>query len=225
MIDYRKLNDLTINDKYPLPRMDDILENLGKCTYFTTLDLAQGFHQIPMDEKSIEKTAFTVENGHYEYLRLPFGLKGAPATFQRMMDKVLMKYLYKFCFVYMDDIVIFSKSLQEHMQHIKLVFNELRNYNLKIQLDKSEFLRKDVPFLGHIITPEGIKPNPNKLKSIMKYPIPKTQKEVKSFLAMTGYYRKFIRNYAHIAKPLTKTLKKGEKVNCKEKNLLKPLTY
>lgn len=213
MIDYRKLNEKTIEDKYPLPRMDDILENLGKCAYFTTLDLAQGFHQIPLDEKSMEKTAFTVENGHYEYVRLPFGLRNSPAIFQKMMDQILIQYLHKFCFVYMDDIVIFSKSLQEHLQHLKLILDELRKYNLKIQLDKSEFLRKEVPFLGHIITPEGIKPNSDKIKAIIKYPIPCTQTEVKSYLGITNYYRKFIKDYAKIAKPLTKALKKGEKIN------------
>ena len=185
VINYRKLNDVTIEDKYPLPRMEDILENFGKCAYFTTLDLAQGFHQIKVDKESIEKTAFTLEHGHYEYIRMPFGLKNALATFQRMMGKVFRKYLHKFCFVYMDDIVIFSKSLQEHLQHLKLIFDELKNYGLKIQLDKSEFLRKEVPLLGHIIVLDG-----------------------------TGYYRKFIRDYAKIAKPLTNVLKKGEKIDC-----------
>ncbi|KAL7306691.1 hypothetical protein TKK_0001364 [Trichogramma kaykai] len=196
--------------------MEDILENLGKCTYFSTLDLAQGFHQIPLDEDSMKKTAFTVENGHYEYSRLPFGLKNAPASFQRMMDKILMKYLYKFCFVYVDDIVIFSKSLQEHLQHIKLIFEELKQFNLKMQLDKSEFLRKEVPFLGHIITPDGIKPNPEKINAIIEYPIPKTQKQIKAFLGLSGYYRKFIKDYAKITKPLTLSLKKNAKINVKD---------
>ena len=194
--DYRKLNDKTIEDKYPLPRMDEILENLGKCAHFSTLDPAQGFHRILVEKNSIEKTAFTVENGHYEYTRMPFGLKNAPATFQRMMDKILMKYLHTFSFVYMDNIVIFSKSLQEHLQHIKLIFDELREHGLKIQLDKSEFLRKEVPFLGHIITPEGIKPNREKIKAIIKYPLPKTQTEVRTYLGLTGFYRKFVKNCA-----------------------------
>ena len=154
VIDYRRLNnDVTIEEKYPLPRIEEILDSLGKCTYFTTLDLAQGFHQIEMHPDSIEKTAFTVNNGHYEYLRMPFGLKNAPATFQRMMDEVLRDFLYKFCFVYMDDVVIFSKSLSEHIDHIRKIFKRFREVNLKIQPDKSEFLSKEVAFLGQIITP------------------------------------------------------------------------
>jgi hypothetical protein len=132
------------------------------------------------------------------------------------MDKILMRYLHRFCFVYMDDVVIFSKSLQEHLQHLKLIFDEFRKYSLKIQLDKSAFLGKEVPFLGHIITPNGIKPNPDKVNAMIKYLIPKTQKEVKAFLGLTGYYRKFIKVYAKIAKLLTKVLKKGEKIDCQD---------
>lgn len=220
VIDFRKLNEITVEDKYPLPRIDEILDNLGKCVYFTTLDLAQGFHQIELDSESIEKTAFTVNNGHYEYLRMPFGLKNAPATFQRMMDEVLKDYLYKFCFVYMDDVVIFSKSLQEHLLHIRQIFSRLKEVNLKVQLDKSEFLCKEVAFLGHVITPEGIKPNPSKIEAIQKYPIPKTTKEIKAFLGLIGYYRRFIANFANITSPMTKCLKKEAKIDTNDPDYL-----
>lgn len=216
VIDYRKLNENTIEDKYPIPRIDEILDNLGRCMYFTTLDLAQGFHQIEMHPDSIEKTAFSVNNGHYEYLRMPFGLKNAPSTFQRVMDNVLREFLYKSCFVYMDDIVIFSKSLHEHLVHIKQIFNKLRQFNLKVQLDKSEFLRKEVCFLGHVITPEGIKPNPEKIQAALKIPLPTTTKQIKSFLGLMGFYRKFIPNFARVVSPLTKCLRKGAKIDSKD---------
>ena len=213
VIDFRKLNEKTIEDKYPIPKIEEILDNLGKCSYFTTLDLAQGFHQIEMDSRSIEKTAFSVNNGHFEYVRMPFGLKNAPATFQRVMDNVFREFINKFAFIYMDDIVIFSKSLNEHIQHLTLIFNKLRLFNLKIQPDKSHFLRKDVEFLGHIITPSGIKPNPSKLSAIENFPIPKTTKEIKSFLGLIGYYRRFISSFAKVVSPLTKCLKKDAKLN------------
>ena len=212
VVDYRKLNEKTIDDRYPIPNIEDILDKLGKCNYFTTLDLASGFHQIEMNKNSIQKTAFNVENGHYEYLRMPFGLKNAPATFQRVMDHVLRDLQNKICLVYMDDIIIFSTSLQEHISNLKQVFQKLRDLKLKIQLDKSEFLKQNVEFLGHVITPQGIKPNPNKIKAIQKFPLPSTAKEIKSFLGLLGFYRKFIKDFAKITKSFTRCLKKGEKI-------------
>lgn len=209
VVDYRKLNEKTINDKYPLPNITDLLDKLGRCHYFTTLDLASGFHQIEMEEQDIQKTAFNTENGHYEYLRMPFGLKNAPATFQRVMDNILRGIQNEKCLTYLDDIIIFSTSLQEHLQSLKSVFQRLRESNFKIQLDKSEFLRKEVAYLGHIVTPEGVRPNPDKIYAIKQYPIPKTTKQIKGFLGLLGYYRRFIKNFAKLTKPLTKCLKKG----------------
>lgn len=218
VVDYRKLNEKTVADKYPLPNIDDLLDKLGRCQYFTTLDLASGFHQIEVDEESIPKTAFSSDSGHWEFLRMPFGLRNAPATFQRTMDNVLRGLINVNCLVYLDDIIIFSTSLTEHLANIRKVFNRLRQFNLKLQLDKSEFLQKEVAYLGHIITPEGIKPNPSKIRAIKKFPIPKTTKQIKSFLGLLGYYRKFIKDFAKLTKPLTKRLKKGAKININDED-------
>lgn len=212
VVDYRKLNDQTIDDRYPLPNITEILDKLGRCNYFTTLDLASGFHQIEVNPTDIPKTAFTVDFGHYEYVRMPFGLKNAPSTFQRVMDNVLQGLQGKSCLCYMDDIVIFSSSLQEHISNLKQVFLRLKSANLKVQLDKSEFLHKELAFLGHIISEDGIKPNPEKIKSVKNFPLPKTEKQIKSFLGLLGYYRKFIRNFADITKPLTSCLRKDKNI-------------
>ena len=173
-----------------------------------------------MDSDSIEKTAFSTDQGHFEFLRMPFGLKNAPSTFQRLMNFVLKDLINKICFVYLDDIIILGKSLQEHIQNIKIVFQRLREANLKLQLDKSEFLRKEVAYLGHIITTEGIKPNPDKIETIKKLTLPKNQKEIKSFLGFLGYYRRFIKDFSKLTKPFTKCLKKDAKINIDDKEYI-----
>ncbi|CAF4878033.1 unnamed protein product [Pieris macdunnoughi] len=208
VIDYRKLNDITIGDSYPLPNITDILDKLGHSVYFTTLDLASGFHQIELESNDIPKTAFNTPYGHYEFLRMPFGLKNAPATFQRAMDSVLYGLQGERCFVFLDDIVVFASSLQEHEQKLYEVFNRLRKNGLKVQPDKCEFLRKEVAYLGHIISSEGVKPNPDKVHAVDNFPVPKSCKDIKSFLGLTGYYRRFISNFSSLTKPLTSLLKK-----------------
>lgn len=207
VVDFRKLNEKTVKDKYPMPAINDVLDKIGRAKYFSALDLASGYHQIEMARKDRPKTAFTAVGGHYEFTRMPFGLTNAPATFQRVMDNVLKELIGKCCLVYLDDIVVFSSSLQEHMTHLKLVFQKLAQANLKLQIEKSEFLKKEIEYLGHIVTAEGIKPNPKKIEAIKKFPIPQTKKEIKSFLGLLGYYRKFIRDFARITKPLTRQLK------------------
>lgn len=211
VVDFRKVNEKTIDDKYPLPNITDVLDKLGRCQYFTTLDLASGFYQVEMDSADIHKTAFNVENGHYEFLRMPMGLKNSPSTFQRVMDN-LLKDLQSICLVYLDDIIVFSTSLQEHILNLEKVFKRLRESNFKIQMDKSEFLKLETEFLGHVICKDGVKPNPNKINAIENYPIPKTPTEIKRFLGLLGYYRKFIPNFANLTKPLTQCLKKGSKI-------------
>lgn len=217
VIDYRKLNTKTIDDKFPIPNISDVLDKLGKNMYFTTLDLASGFHQIKMHPDSISKTAFNTDKGHFEFTRMPFGLKNAPATFQRLMNYVLKDYINKICLVYLDDIIILGTSLQEHCENIRKVFSKLKQFNLKIQLDKSEFMRKEVAYLGHVVTEDGIKPNPLKIEAVKNFPIPKTRKEIKQFLGLLGYYRKFISNFAKLTKPMTKCLKKGQVINLEDK--------
>lgn len=210
VIDYRRLNDRIIEDKYPLPNIHDILDRLGRAQYFTTLDLASGYHQLEMHPNDIEKTAFTTERGHYEFLRMPFGLKNAPSTFQRLMDHILRGL--DNVFTYLDDVIIISTSLQEHIDKLRQVFERFKVHNLKIQLDKSEFLQKQVNFLGHELTDQGLKPNKDKIKAVLNFPMPCTQKDIKSFLGLVGYYRKFIKDFAKLTKPLTLCLKKNAKV-------------
>lgn len=212
VVDFRKANEKTVDDKYPIPNITDVLDKLGKCQYFTTLDLASGFYQVEMDPADVEKTAFNVENGHYEFLRMPMGLKNSPSTFQRVMDNVLKDLQNQVCLVYLDDIIVFSTSLQEHVINLEKVFKKLRESNFKIQMDKSEFLKLETEFLGHIIGRDGVKPNPNKIQAIQNYPLPKTTTEIKRFLGLLGYYRKFIPNFARVTKPLTNCLKKGNKI-------------
>jgi hypothetical protein len=211
VIDYRKLNSKTKDDKFPLPNMEDIFSKLGQATYFSTIDLASGFHQIKVNEQDIPKTAFSTDNGHWEFTRMPFGLKNGPPTFQRMMNIIFAEIPNTL--IYLDDIIIFSSSFQEHLADIKRVLRKLQNHNLQIQLDKSEFVRTDLNFLGHVITKDGIRPNPDKIKAILEFPIPKNEKQIKQFLGMTGYYRKLVKSYAKIAQPMTNALRKTERID------------
>lgn len=203
VIDYRRLNEITVDDKYPLPNITDLFDKLGKATYFSTLDLASGFHQIEVEAADSPKTAFTTQSGHYEFKRMPFGLKTAPATFQRAMDNVLRGLQGIHCLVYLDDIIVFSNSLQDHISKLRKIFDRLRKTNLKVTLDKCEFLRKEVLYLGHTITKEGLMPNNDKIKAVLEFPLPQTSTEIKSFLGLVGYYRKFIKDFAKITQPMT----------------------
>lgn len=214
VIDYRKLNEKTIEDKFPLPNIEDLFGKIGRATYFSTIDLASGFHQIEMDKDSIPKTAFSTDSGHYEFLRMPFGLKNGPPCFQRAMNIVFSKM--NNVLVYMDDLIIFSDNLEEHLKHLKSVFEKLKEHNLKIQIDKTEFFKKELLYLGHIISEKGVRPNPTKIEVIKNFLIPKTQKQIKQFLGLTGYYRKMIHNYAKISKPLTLALTKDYQINVRD---------
>lgn len=214
VVDFKRLNSVTIPDAYPIPDINSTLASLGECKYFTTLDLTSGFHQIRMRERDIEKTAFSTANGKYEFTRLPFGLKNAPSIFQRMINDVLKPLIGISCYVYIDDIIILGKTKEEHLRNIEDVFALLHQANLKVNLEKSKFFRTRVEFLGHIVTGNGILPDPEKISAIKNIVAPVNLKELKSFLGLASYYRRFIQDFAKIAKPLT-NLTRGENAQIK----------
>lgn len=216
VIDYRELNAKTIDDRFPVPNIEELLDQLNGCKYFSIIDLKSGFHQVKMNSNDIPKTAFSVLGNHYEFKRMPFGLKNAPSTFLRLMNRTLNKYIGKCCLCYMDDIIVFSKTKQEHLQNLEAIFKILINANMRIQLDKCKFMEKEIKFLGHIVNQNGIQPDPEKIETIRKIVIPKTAKQIKQFLGLIGYYRKFIKNFAEKTKPISKLLKKGAKINPKD---------
>ncbi|CAK9816540.1 Retrovirus-related Pol polyprotein from transposon 17.6 [Anthophora quadrimaculata] len=209
VIDFRKLNEKTIGDAYPLPNISEILDHLGEAQYFSTFDLASGFQQIEMNPKDRHKTAFTTPNGHYEYVRMPEGLKNAPATFQRLMDQVLRGLQGIEVFVYLDDIVVYAKNLDEHKKKIRRLFMRLADAGLSLQPDKCEFLKTEVAYLGHVIGKNGLRPDPKKITAVKNFPRPKNSKNIRQFLGLVGYYRRFIKNFAEKSKPLSDLLKKN----------------
>lgn len=206
VIDFKKLNENTVPDRYPMPDPSVILSNLGKARFFSTIDLESGFHQILMKDDDIEKTAFSINNGKYEFLRLPFGLANAPRIFQRAMDNILREKIGKTCHIYMDDIIVFSETAEQHLYDLKEIIDILFVANMKISIEKSKFFRKETEFLGYLVSHKIIKTDPQKIKTIVEYPPPRNIRELRGFLGLTGYYRKFVQNYASIAKPLTKLL-------------------
>nr|XP_034195346.1 uncharacterized protein LOC117611508 [Osmia lignaria] len=211
VIDFRKLNEKTISDAYPLPNITDILDQVGSAKYFSVFDLKSSFHQTPMHPEDKHKTAFSTPFGHFEFNRMPFGLKNAAATFQRLMNNVLDGLQGLELFVFIDDIVIYASSLQEHETKVNRMMAKLREANLCLQPDKCQFLKKEVAYLGHIITEDGVRPDPAKVEAVQRFPIPKTVKNIRQFLGLCGYYRRFIKDFSKIAKPLSDLTKKEQK--------------
>ncbi|CAD6241240.1 GSCOCG00012617001-RA-CDS, partial [Cotesia congregata] len=208
VIDFRDLNEKTYTVVYPTPNIIEIIDQTGGAKYFSTFDLASGFHQIKIHPDDIHKTAFSTPYQHYEFVRMPFGLKNAPPTFQRLMNKVLMGMMGRGVFVYMDDIIVYSVTFDEHIAKIEELFDRLRQAGLQLQPDKCHLFRKEINYLGHIISANGVQPDPKKTDAVAKFPTPNNLKKVREFLGLTGYYRRFIDNYAKTSKPLTSLLQK-----------------
>lgn len=208
VIDYRMLNKRIKDDKFPLPNITEILDSLAGAMYFSHLDLSQGYYQIGLDSASREYTAFTTNTGQYQLTRLPMGLKISPSVFSRAMTIAMSGLNYENCFVYLDDLIVFGENFTKHNQNLVKVLHRLRKVNLKLNPNKCKFLCKELLYLGHIISAEGVLPDPNKINIVLKYPIPKDAQAVKRFVAFANYYRCFIPHFADIVAPLNNLTRK-----------------
>lgn len=208
-VDYRRLNKITKTPTWPMARTDWLLAQLGKAEWFSTIDLSQGFFQIPVAPNDIQKTAFLCHRGKFEFVRMPFGVSGGPATFQKTMDKVFSTYLHDFCLTFLDDIIIYSKSLDDHIDHLRQVFSCLQKAGFTANPKKLQLFKRKLQFLGHVISPGQCRPDPSKVSVVKDFSVPTSIKELQSFLGLAGYYRSFIKGFASMASPLTKLLQKN----------------
>ncbi|CAC5402690.1 unnamed protein product [Mytilus coruscus] len=208
--DFRSLNQVSATHFFPLPRLEDVFDSIGKskAQVFSTLDLFSGYWQCGLDPSTAHKSAFVTPSGVYQWKRRPFGIASAPASFQHMLTHVLHGLNYQMALVYVDDILVFSRNFEEHMKNLQLVFDRLLSAGLTLKPSKCEFAQKEVLYLGHRISREGVKVDQSKVEAVKSFPVPKTETQVRSFLGLCNYYRKFIKNFAYIAKPLTNFTKK-----------------
>jgi hypothetical protein len=212
-VDYRPLNEVTIKNKYPLPRIDILFDQLTGARVFSKIDLRSGYHQIRIRPEDIPKTAFTTWYGLFEYLVMSFGLTNAPAHFTYLMNSVFMPELDKFVVVFIDDILIYSKNEEEHARHLRIVLTCLREHQLYAKFSKCAFWLEEIQFLGHVLSAKGIAVDASKVKDILEWKPPTTVHQVRSFLGLAGYYRRFILDFSKLVKPITSLLKNDTKFN------------
>ena len=216
-IDYRQINKVTVKNKYPLPRIEDLFDRLKGASVFSKIDLRSGYYQLWVKEVDVQKTAFRTRYGYYEFLVMPFRLTNAPATFMDLMNRVFHPYLDQFVVVFIDDILVYSKDAQEHEHHLRIVLKTLRENQLFAKLSKCDFWLKEVSFLGHIVSAKGIRVDPVKIEVVMNWKPPRNVAEVRSFLGLACYYRRFVQGFSVIASSLTRLLQKGAKFEWDDK--------
>jgi hypothetical protein len=216
-VDYRPLNAVTIKNKYPLPRIDILFDQLAGAKVFSKIDLRSGYHQIKIRPSDVPKIAFSTRYGLYEYLVMSFGLTNAPAYFMYLMNSVFMQELDKFVVVFIDDILIYSKTPEDHVKHLHVILQRLRDHHLYANFSKCEFWLDTVKFLGHTISGDGISVDPSKVQEVMDWKPPTSVHQIRSFLGLAGYYRRFIPDFSRIFKPMTELLKKGVKFSWNQK--------
>jgi len=216
-VDHRQLNKMTFKNKYPLPRINDLFDQVGGAKIFSKLDLRSVYHQVRIKHQDINKTAFRTRYGHYEFVVIPFRLTNALATFMCLMNSIFSQYLDKFIVVFIDDILVYSKTKEEHDEHLRIALQTLRKHKLYAKFDKCDFYQKEILYLGHVISSEGIVVDPKKIKSIMEWPVPKDVVDIRSFMGITRYYRRFIEGFSKIVYPITSLQKKETKFNWSQK--------